>query len=77
MIEINDNLKKEEKQLKEIELKSCISRSKIRDAVMRPNRFYIITRLCKYQNYDLILAELSDGEKFLYFGHWNDGIVKE
>lgn len=66
------------KELNPIELMKCIERGAINITYAEAWKFEVVTLVGKTidGDHDLILCE-SNLDRFLYLGHWNDGVVSE
>ena len=68
---------------KPIEFTHYLGGMKVLSTRTDPSEFSLVERIASYEGYDLFLCEKPHEKddhvhvQWLYFGYWNDGIVRE
>ena len=75
---IDKTIKEGKKEKKPTELIKYLYGEELCTALSKPMDFIKLELICRkseidYLNFDLIFATNNNGDKLIYFGHWNDG----
>ena len=80
MTQVIDGLKRETPKIRTpIKFMRYIDLHGVAKADMKPSEFSVIIRIAVYETYDVFICQKERDltTQWMFFGHWNDGFIKE